>query len=174
VRRPTIRALAALCGLALLAGPAVAGDAVANSPVVFLVRHAETAPDGTADPPLSALGRARAEALAEHLAAAGIERILASTLRRTGETAAPLAARLGLEVELYDPHDLPAAATAVTTRNVTTLVVGHSNTTPELAGLLGGEPGAPIAEDEHDRIYRLDLAAGTTEGGRLPEPVVAP
>jgi phosphohistidine phosphatase SixA len=168
MRRAAAHGLLALCFLGVLAAPAVAGETAGAGPIVLLVRHAETAPDGTPDPPLSARGRARAEALAEHLAAAGIERILASHLRRTHETAAPLAARLGLEVEIYDPHDLSAAAAMVTGSEVTTLVVGHSNTTPELAGLLGGEPGSPIAEDEHDRLYRLDLAAGTTEMDRLP------
>jgi hypothetical protein len=34
-------------------------------------------------------------------------------------------------------------------------VVGHSNTTPELAGLLGGDPGSPISEDEYDRLYAI-------------------
>ena len=33
------------------------------------------------------------------------------------------------------------------------LVVGHSNTTPELVGLLGGDPSSPIPEDEYDRLY---------------------
>jgi hypothetical protein len=38
-------------------------------------------------------------------------------------------------------------------------VVGHSDTTPELVKLLGGEPGSPIAPDEYDRMYILTLSA---------------
>ena len=41
-------------------------------------------------------------------------------------------------------------------------VVGHSNTTDELARLLGGDGGTPIGHDEYDRLYRVDLANGDT------------
>ncbi|NIT87109.1 MAG: hypothetical protein GWM92_07640, partial [Gemmatimonadetes bacterium] len=40
------------------------------------------------------------------------------------------------------------------------LVVGHSDTTPRLVTLLGGEPGPPIVEArEYDRLYVLTLGA---------------
>ena len=36
------------------------------------------------------------------------------------------------------------------------VIVGHSNTTPQLAALLGGEAGEPIVEmGENDRLYIL-------------------
>ena len=35
---------------------------------------------------------------------------------------------------------------------------GHSNTTPSLAGLLGGEPGSKIDEaGEYDRLYVITV-----------------
>lgn len=82
---------------------------------IILVRHAlpvrRISADGTpADPPLSELGRAQADALAGWLATERIDRLYASPLRRARETAAPLAERLGLAVELeprvaeYDRH----------------------------------------------------------------------
>jgi hypothetical protein len=40
------------------------------------------------------------------------------------------------------------------------LVVGHSDTTPELVRLLGGEPGPVIADDEYDRLYLLVYRPG--------------
>ena len=41
------------------------------------------------------------------------------------------------------------------------LVVGHSNTTPQLAELLGAEPGDPIVEKtEYDRLYVINLDTG--------------
>jgi hypothetical protein len=42
-------------------------------------------------------------------------------------------------------------------------VVGHSDTTPELVGLLGGDPGAPIDEPtEYDRLYVVTLGPDGT------------
>ena len=73
---------------------------------LLLVRHGqsqeyrEDAPfslvGGHGDPPLSDLGRQQAELVAARLAGAGIEAVYVTTLRRTAQTAAPLAARLGL------------------------------------------------------------------------------
>lgn len=66
-----------------------------------MIRHC--AADGQAgDAPLSAAGRAQAEALAASLADAGIDRIVASPYRRAIDSIAPLARRLGLAVERDD------------------------------------------------------------------------
>jgi broad specificity phosphatase PhoE len=73
--------------------------------------NAEGRWQGQADPPLSELGRAQAEALAEALAGAGIALLASSDLERARETARIVAARLGLEPVL-DPalreHDVGA------------------------------------------------------------------
>lgn len=52
--------------------------------------------DGRSDPALSPEGRDQAQRVAARLAAAGVDAIYVTTLRRTAETAAPLASRLGL------------------------------------------------------------------------------
>ncbi len=73
---------------------------------LLLVRHGESEPasmdapfplvDGRSDPALSPEGREQAQQVARRLAGAGLHAIYVTTLRRTAETAAPLAARLGL------------------------------------------------------------------------------
>lgn len=76
--------------------------------VIRIARHGETTWNaigryqGRLDTPLSPLGEAQAQALASALADAGIARIISSPLRRCVDTAAPLAERLGIPVEL-DP-----------------------------------------------------------------------
>lgn len=130
---------------------------------IFLVRHAEKTADKT-DPALTSAGQARAELLADMLKDAGITHIHSSDFTRTRDTAAPLAERLGLEVALYDPRDLPAMALKLKSMSGRHLVVGHSNTTPPLTELLGGEGGAPIVEAiEYDRLYVVSIGTdGTT------------
>ncbi len=57
--------------------------------------------DGTpADPPLSEIGHRQAQLLSDWLEEERIDRIYSSPLRRARETAAPLARRTGLEIEL--------------------------------------------------------------------------
>lgn len=74
---------------------------------VLLVRHGESAAakegerfplvDGQGDPPLHPEGERQAVLVADRLAAEAIDAIYVSTLRRTSQTAAPLAERLGIE-----------------------------------------------------------------------------
>ena len=125
--------------------------------VVFLVRHAEKV-DASADPELSPPGAARAAALAAVLRDAGVERVHSTDFIRTRDTAAPLAAALGVEVEIYDPRELAAFIDRLEPSGGRHLVVGHSNTTPAAVELLGGEPGGEIDEaSEYDRLYVVSI-----------------
>src|SRR5688500_5291684 len=58
--------------------------------------------DGRADPPLSDRGRRQARAVADRLASEDIGGIFVTPLRRTAETAEPLAARTGHEPVVID------------------------------------------------------------------------
>ena len=142
-----------------------------QSGTAYLVRHAEKVTSDEAmvvadprDPPLTEAGEARAETLADLLSNKGITAIYSSDYTRTRDTAEPLAATLGLDVQLYDPSDLPALANLLKSQPTqTVLVVGHSNTTPQLAEALGGNGGTPIVEkNEYDRLYVVDLMTGET------------
>jgi 2,3-bisphosphoglycerate-dependent phosphoglycerate mutase len=77
---------------------------------LLLVRHGESEAyvdgqpfdlvDGQGDPPLSAAGQEQAKRVCARLAAAGIEAIYVSTLRRTAQTAAPLASQTRLQPQI--------------------------------------------------------------------------
>jgi probable phosphoglycerate mutase len=79
----------------------------AGTTEILLERHGESAAfvdgepfpevNGQADPELHPQGREQAERIAERLATEDISAIYVTSLRRTVETAAPLARRLGLE-----------------------------------------------------------------------------
>lgn len=123
----------------------------------FLVRHAEKTSDKK-DPPLTTEGRQRAERLADMLGDAKITRVFSSDYIRTRDTGAPLAKHLGVEIETYDAGNLEAIADKLKAEGGRTLVVGHSNTTPQLAEWLGGEGGEPIVEaTEYNRLYIITL-----------------
>jgi len=140
--------------LSAMATMPVAGQETAPT-IIYLVRHAERATDHPSDPTLSAEGSARALELARLLADAPLTRIFSTDFRRTRLTAAPVAEAHGLEVELYEPRGegLGAAAEMLRSTPGHHLVVGHSNTTPELVAALGGDPVSAIEEMEYDRIY---------------------
>ena len=121
--------------------------------VVFLVRHAEKTDVGR-DPELTEAGKERALELAKILRSAKIEYIHSSDYIRTRDTAEPTAQELGLTTEIYDPRDLELLVQKLRDTGGTHLVVGHSNTTPSMVDLLGGDPGTEINEkSEYDRLY---------------------
>lgn len=126
--------------------------------VLVLVRHAEKV-DESSDAQLSDVGRSRARALAALLKDAGIEAVYSTDTARTRDTARPTAEILSKAVEIYDADALEDFAKKLRSKGGRALVVGHSNTTPDLVKLLGGDPGAPIADAEYDRIYVLTHSA---------------
>ena len=155
-----------LAALSLLAagGPAATFtpvEAQEEATVVYLVRHAERAEDGTDDPAISEVGWARARLLATMLRDAGITQVHATDYRRTRSTAEPLADLLELGTRSYDPGDLQGFADRLRRTPGRHLVVGHSNTTPPLVAALGGDAAGPIEEMEYDRLYIVTL----TESG---------
>jgi len=125
--------------------------------VYLLVRHAEKIRQGS-DPELSAAGQLRAKELSGLLADAGIERIHSTDFIRTRDTVVPLAMRRGIEIELYDPSQPDELVRKLRQAGERQLIVGHSNTVPDLVQRLGGDGGPEIDEaQEYDRLYLLTV-----------------
>ncbi|MBV8687527.1 MAG: histidine phosphatase family protein [Alphaproteobacteria bacterium] len=146
------RRLLAFAALAL-AACATTASPERSPPSVYVMRHLQKA-DGP-DPGLSAEGAARAARLAAWLRADPPAAIYASTTRRARETAAPLAAALGLEPRLYDPGDTAGLLARVKAESGTVLVVGHSNTVPEIVAGLGAPRPKPLSEQAFGDIFRI-------------------
>ena len=129
--------------------------AAAESKSLYLVRHGEKANDGTKDPVLTVEGQQRAQNLAHILSHAGISKVYATDYQRTQLTAKPLADLLGIEVTSYNPSQLPAFAEELKAQQDNVLVVGHSNTTPELAHLLSAKPMVKMGEEDFEFILQV-------------------
>jgi broad specificity phosphatase PhoE len=116
--------------IALLLSFLLLVSTAAAQSTIFLVRHAEKA--GGDDPDLTEAGRARAESLATVLKDAGITAIYTSEVKRTQQTAAPLAKALRVEPTIVAIKDRAALVAKLQGSSGNALVVGHSNTIPEI------------------------------------------
>ena len=131
--------------------------------VVVLARHAEKDLSSIQDPPLSPEGEQRAERLAQMFGRGkGIGRINAiyvSDARRAQQTAAPLAERLGKQVIVVPAADTKGLVSRVMHEHEggSVLIIGHSNTVPELIHEFGDIDVPPIADDEYDTLYVLSV-----------------
>src|SRR3954471_2559565 len=135
ILKKTIRSL----GLAAAIAMAVA-NAVAAQVTVILVRHAEKAAAPAADPPLTADGETRARDLWEAVKDANIAAVITTQYTRTVATAKPTVAALHLVPDVVNAsgtmHAQDVAAAARKHTGHTVLVVGHSNTVPDIIAAL--------------------------------------
>jgi broad specificity phosphatase PhoE len=131
--------------------------------IIYLVRHAEKELN-TKDPILTACGVERAESFAHFFEKIKLDEIYSTKFKRTVSTAEPTAKAKKLEIKTYDPRNLQEFAKSLLKLKKDVLVVGHSNTTPVLAGLLIGKDIKEINDTIYDRIYQVVLYKGK---GRL-------
>jgi broad specificity phosphatase PhoE len=163
-RRPFLAPiwLPTLAGLLAVALVAFSFRYVSTTTVIVL-RHAEKALGTIEDPPLSPEGEQRSERLAllfgERTGAGHLDAIYVTNTRRTQQTAAPLAARLHLTPVVMPIADVAATASRLLRehRGGTVLVLGHSNTLPELVRELSGKQIEPIPDDDYGEIYVLSV-----------------
>ncbi len=141
--------------------PVAPGSSDPGGPgVVFLVRHAERADAGMAaakmagaDPELSDVGKARANALAALLQDAKITAIFTTEYKRTRDTAQPLATATGIAAAAVDSKDAAGLIARVKASAGNVLVVGHSNTVPDVIKALGVTEPVAIADDQFDNLF---------------------
>ena len=126
----------------LLLGCGITSRAQTNDGIfsIYLVRHSEKVidQDNLKDPPLTECGKIRSQNLASFLSAVDISMIYSTDYVRTIKTAEPTAKMKSLDIEIYEPSDLESFAKKLLNDRKNVLIVGHSNTTPILAGLLCG------------------------------------
>lgn len=161
--------------LAFLAAPAAALD------TIYLVRHAEKVEEWPPDreistlQPLSPEGVARAQTLATRLKDTGIAAVYSSRTTRSLHTGLPLAQAAGIPLIADDattkPDRMAAFLSTLRAKHAqdrAVLIVGHSNTIPELLIQLGakpecfaklgitGEPGALLTEG-YEGLWKVDV-----------------
>ena len=146
--------------------PAFPGRGPQSTTTVIVVRHAEKAVGQGDDPHLSDAGEARAEALARSLEDAGVTAVITTQWVRTAETAEPTAREAGASPEVVPvvwnsiPRNAADVAAAVRRHpGEVVLVVGHSNTVPDIVAALGVERPAEICDSEYDRMEIVSMEA---------------
>ncbi|MGH9364333.1 MAG: SixA phosphatase family protein [Thermoanaerobaculia bacterium] len=153
----TLRLLSVLIALLL-------SDALLAQRAVFVVRHAEKEGEGSEKGvPLSKAGVARAERLATLLKDAGVNAIYSTDTVRTRATAEPLARARKLPIKIYDPRDAKATMAAdplaaslkADEKDGVVLVVGHSNTVPDVLAAYGNNAPVRIGPDDYGDLFLL-------------------
>ncbi len=129
--------------MVLLANLAVAQN---KTTTIYLIRHAEKA-DTSKDTNLSETGLMRASHWDDIFSAVHFDAIYSTIYNRTKQTAAPTALAQKLTVVAYDPKDFSLEKIKKDHSGQTVLVVGHSNTIPDLVNKMIGQNVYPTIDE---------------------------
>jgi broad specificity phosphatase PhoE len=136
----------------------------------YLIRHAEkdrSNPED-ADPELNQKGLGRAMHWAEVLKDAEIDAIYSTDYARTSMTAAPASVKNNIDVQYYDPRTLDLEQLKTENLNKNVLIVGHSNTTPQMVNmLLGDEKYQALDDSENGALFIVKIVNGVASDSKL-------
>jgi 2,3-bisphosphoglycerate-dependent phosphoglycerate mutase len=137
--------------------PALISD---TTTTFIIVRHAEKEGTGT-DPGLTSDGVARAEELRRILANVSVSAIYSTPFIRTRQTVQPLASDRGITISEY-PADKPYAQLVseirAARRGKVTVIVGHSNTVPDILKELSNNSfNVTITDSQYDNLFIVSM-----------------
>jgi broad specificity phosphatase PhoE len=151
----------------MMAVAVAAASARAQAPTwAIIVRHAEKAAAPADDPEPSAEGMQRAKLLMERLHYTVLDAIITTQFKRTQHTAALTATDHRVPLT-FVPTTVANHAQAVADEvkkhaGKVVLVVGHSNTVPDIIAALGAPKPRAICDTEYDRLFIVMMPATGT------------
>lgn len=128
---------------------------------IYLVRHFEKqAPNLETgnDVALTDLGEENAQKLANWLSEAQLQHLFTTDYKRTRQSIAPVQDLTQLVLQIYQPQNLSTLAQSLMLLDGNALVLGHSNTTGVLYGLLGCQE-VLLSESEYGDIFKVSFLA---------------
>ena len=145
---------------------------------IHLVRHASAGARGSGladlERPLDDEGHEQARRLVDALADVGVERVLTSPALRCRQTVEPLAAKLGIEIEMVPdlvegrrPGPIVAMINRLVAAESTAVLSSHGDMIPLVLDTLAAA-GVPMAGDKCQKgsIWELRTAGGHIVEGR--------
>ena len=136
----------------------------------YLIRHAEKDRSDLEDidPELNQSGLGRAMHWAEIFAEVDLDAIYSTDYQRTTMTAAPTSVKQDLTVKYYDPDELDINKFMTNNLGGKVLIVGHSNSTPELVNrLLGVEKYGPMDDYDNGSLFIVQVIGDQVTDTRL-------
>jgi len=141
-----------------------------NTSVYYFIRHAEKdRSDSTnKNPSLTIQGLERANKWALFFKDKNIAAVYSTNYKRTQQTALPIAKEQNLEIIGYTAKELISEKFIADNKGKNIVIVGHSNTTPELVNrLLGEKKYEDIADSENNNVFIVTLNKNKTTAKRV-------
>mgnify|MGYP003624406260 FL=1 len=134
----------------------------------YFIRHAEkdrSNPDDD-NPNLTNEGMLRAEKLSTILNDVNLDAVYSTNYNRTLQTAKPTANKNDIEITIYKPSELDVTKILKAHKNI--LVVGHSNTIPQLVNtIIKNDIYKDIEDNNFGNLYHITVTNGQVSGYTL-------
>lgn len=128
---------------------------------IYILRHTEKTDADSEDPELSDTGIARARYWQTVLQHVEIDRIFTTDFTRNIQTAKILSGDSGIELEYYYPLSFDVLKFLNTIRGQQVLIIGHSNTIPDMINRLIGETRyPPMSHLDYDQLFMITIGEG--------------
>ena len=131
-----------------------------NQATYYLIRHAEkvrTDPSDE-DPSLDIKGMVRAKGWASYFEPIKIDKIYITKYKRTKQTASLIAQQKMVSPTRYDPNMIYSEAFLKETNGKSVLIIGHSNTIPQLVNkLIGEEKFKDMDDSDNATLFKVTL-----------------
>ena len=144
-------------------------ESVSNVTQIYVLRHTEKEDDISEDPLLSEAGKIRAKYWKQVLANIEFDQIYTTDLKRNIETAETLAENYQIKPEFYYPLSFDIVNFINEVQGQKVLIIGHSNTIPDMVNRLIGESTyPPMSHTDYDKLFVITINAnGDTSSSLL-------
>ena len=141
-----------------------------NISVYYFIRHAEKdrSDPTNKNPSLTIQGLERANKWAVFFKDKNIAAVYSTNYIRTQQTALPIAKEQNIEIINYTAKELISEKFIADNKGKNIVIVGHSNTTPELVNsLLGEKKYEDIADRENNNVFIVTLKKNKATAKRV-------
>ena len=159
-----------VCFQALFSQAQIRGETNPEETIFYFIRHAEKdrSTPNDRNPGLTEKGRLRALNWAYFFREIPLKAIYSTNYIRTTSTAQPIAEEKSLPIIIYNPSQLKIQDFIRENKGKKVLVVGHSNTTPQLVNAIIGEKKFEQMHDEdNSSLFILTESEGKIIAERI-------
>lgn len=132
-------------------------ESASGTTKIFILRHTEKI-DDSEDPGLSEAGRERAQYWKKVLQHTAIDHVYTTDFKRNRQTAAIISDDSSVKPELYYPMSFEVLKFLNNIQGKTVLIIGHSNTIPDMVNrLINDNKYPPMSHKNYNILYLVTI-----------------
>lgn len=134
-------------------------ESKSNVTQIFILRHTEKADDTSENPELSAKGIERAAYWKKVLQHTTFDQVFTTEFKRNIQTANLIASNSSVKPEMYYPMSFDVLTFMNQIKGQTVLIIGHSNTIPDMVNRLIDETKyPPMSHQNYNILYTITIS----------------